>query len=156
MSFIARDLKNLKKKTSTVPREAPRLVSTSSKISKSKKEATTAGPAWFDMPKGDMNDPKIRDDIKLLSLRSALDPKQHYRKGDRGFSGSKYFQVGTVVADHSSYFNDRLIKKQRSTTILDTLMRDAERKAYLKSKYNRLQSNSQRRYGDSYRGVKRK
>lgn len=156
MVFIARDLKNLKKKSSSTSKEAARLVSKTSNTSKNKKESTTAGPAWFDMPKGDLNDPKIKDDMKLLSLRSALDPKQHYKKGDCGSNGSKYFQLGTIIADHSSYFNDRLIKKQRSTTILDTLMRDAERKAYLKSKYNRLQSNSQRKYGDSFRKVKRK
>ena len=50
----------------------------------------TAGPAWFDMPAPKMTN-ELENDIRLLNMRSALDPKQHYKNGKA--ITSKYFQV---------------------------------------------------------------
>lgn len=99
-----------------------------------------AGPAWFNMPAADRT-PEMEKDLRLLSMRTALDPKQHYRRGERPGRG-KYFQVGTVVADSTGFYADRLTKRQRGGTMLDTLMRDTERQQYFKKKYDVLQEAS--------------
>lgn len=107
---------------------------------KKKNTADTAGPAWFNMPAAEKT-PELELDLRLLSMRSALDPKQHYRKGERLFAG-KYFQAGTIISDPTGHYNDRLTRKQRGTTILETLLRDTERQKMLKKKYDKLQDAS--------------
>lgn len=97
-----------------------------------------AGPAWFNMPAPERT-PELEQDIRLLSMRAALDPKQHYRKGERIGQG-KYFQVGTVIQDSTGHYSDRLTRRQRGNSMLDTLMRDTERQQYLKKKFDLLQA----------------
>ncbi|KAL0326935.1 UNVERIFIED_CONTAM: rRNA-processing protein fcf2 [Sesamum angustifolium] len=41
----------------------------------------TAGKNWFDMPAQTIT-PELKKDLQLLKLRSAVDPKRHYKKGD--------------------------------------------------------------------------
>lgn len=101
------------------------------------KTQDTAGPAWFDMPAPERT-PELEKDLQLLAMRAALDPKQHYRKGEQLGKG-KYFQLGTVISDSTGRYTDRLTRRQRGNTMLDTLMRDTERQQYLKRKYEGLQ-----------------
>ena len=108
-----------------------------------KSEQPHSGPDWFNMPAPEMT-PELKDDIRLLSLRSALDPKRFYKKGDRVVT-SRFLQVGTVVNDASSYYTDRSSRKQRAApTIVDSLLRDVQRKQYLKRKYGELEAASMR------------
>lgn len=100
----------------------------------------TAGPAWFNMPVS-VSTPELDKDVRVLQMRSALDPKQHYRKGEKILRG-KYYQVGTVINDSTGHYTDRLTKKQRGGTILDTLIKDTERQQYFKKKYSQLQEAS--------------
>ncbi|PJF16509.1 hypothetical protein PSACC_03696 [Paramicrosporidium saccamoebae] len=100
----------------------------------------STGPAWFNMAAADIT-PELEKDVKLLQMRAALDPKQHYKKGERILQG-KYFQVGTVVNDATSHYSHRLTKRQQGGTVLDTLMRDTKRQQYFKKKYNALQEAS--------------
>lgn len=99
--------------------------------------ADTAGPAWFGMPAAERT-AEVEKDLRLLAMRRALDPSRHYRKNEKIAAG-KYFQVGTVVEDSTGFYGDRLTKRQRGNTILETLMRDSERQAYLKSRYDAVQ-----------------
>ena len=52
----------------------------------------TTGAQWFDMPAPQLT-AELKNDLKLLRLRNALDPSRHYKS-----TGSKnmprYFQVG--------------------------------------------------------------
>lgn len=104
---------------------------------KKKSNPDTAGPAWFNMPVA-VRTPELESDIRLLTMRSALDPKQHYRRGEKILQG-KYFQVGTVIADPTRHHSERLTRRQRGQSILDTLMRDTERQQYFKKKFANLQ-----------------
>lgn len=100
---------------------------------KAKKASDTAGPAWFNMPATEMT-PELEKDIKLIRMRSALDPKRHYKNGP--LISSKYFQVGTVVASAEEHYSaGRLTRKQQGTTILDTLLKDDQKRAYFKKKF---------------------
>lgn len=110
---------------------------------KARKEqrTTTAGPGWFNMPVAKMEDldERTKADLRLLSLRSALDPKVRYRSNDRP-GATPFFHVGTVVSDASGFYSDRIPKRQRGSTLVDTLLKDVQRKQYLKRKYEELQT----------------
>ena len=110
---------------------------------RSKAAKDNAGPAWFNMPAPERT-PELEQDLRLLSMRAALDPKQHYRTGEKVGQG-KYLQVGTVVHDATGHYTDRLTRRQRGTSMLDTLMRDTVRQQYLKRKFEHLQEMSVRK-----------
>lgn len=109
------------------------------RVQAKKKRASqdTAGPAWYNMPAA-IRTPELEKDIKLLTMRSALDPKQHYRRGEKILQG-KYFQVGTVMADPTGHYSERLTRRQKGQSIVDTLMKDTERQQYFRKKFSSLQ-----------------
>ena len=101
------------------------------------KSKDTAGSAWFDLPATPLT-PELEKDLKVLSMRGALDRKHFYRGGEQP-GKSKYFHVGTVVDSAAGFYSDRLPKKLRPKSIVDTLLKDEESKAYYKKKFNDLQ-----------------
>lgn len=122
----------------------------SERIASRKSTNDTAGPAWFNM-RGSDKTVEVQKDIRLLSMRSVLDPKRHYRKGE-SLGSSNYAQVGTVITDATGHYSDRLTKRQRTLTVLDSLVKDQNREQYFKNKYNRLQQVSQRSGKGAYKG----
>lgn len=55
----------------------------------------TSGDGWFNMKAPEVTE-ELKNDLKALQMRSAMDPKHFYKKNDReGFP--KYFQVGWGV-----------------------------------------------------------
>lgn len=107
-------------------------------LSKQKsKSKDTAGAGWFDLPATPVT-PELEKDLKVLSMRGALDRKQFYRGGEQP-GKSKYFQIGTVMDNAAGFYSDRLPKKLRPKSIVDTLLKDEASKAYFKKKFNELQ-----------------
>lgn len=54
-------------------------------------KAKTTGDGWFNMKAPELTE-EMKNDLKALKMRSAMDPKRFYKKNDReGFP--KYFQV---------------------------------------------------------------
>lgn len=104
---------------------------------KASKSKDTAGAGWFDLPATPLT-PELEKDLKVLSMRGALDRKQFYRGGEQP-GKSKYFQIGTVMDTAAGFYSDRLPKKLRPKSIVDTLLKDEESKAYYKKKFNELQ-----------------
>lgn len=51
----------------------------------------TKGTNWFNMPAPEMTN-EIKNDLLVLKMRSALHPKQFYKRNDRKVL-PKYFQV---------------------------------------------------------------
>ncbi|KAK3189854.1 hypothetical protein Dsin_029415 [Dipteronia sinensis] len=99
----------------------------------------TAGTSWFDMPAATMT-PELKKDLQLLKLRSVIDPKRHYKKGDsKSKTMSKYFQVGTVVESASDFFSSRLSKKERKATLADELLSDSKLGQYRKRKVREIE-----------------
>ncbi|MQL84718.1 hypothetical protein Taro_017236 [Colocasia esculenta] len=75
----------------------------------------------------------------MLQLRSAIDPKRHYKKGDtKSKILPKYFQMGTVVESTSDFFSGRLTKKERKQSLADELLCDQSFKAYRKRKVREI------------------
>ncbi|XP_063817815.1 deoxynucleotidyltransferase terminal-interacting protein 2 isoform X2 [Pseudophryne corroboree] len=108
------------------------------KFKKQRKEERekTTGCGWFDMKAPEMT-AELKNDLKALKMRSAMDPKHFYKKNDRdGFP--KYFQVGTVVDNPVDYYHSRIPKKQRKRTIVEELLADSEFRRYNKKKYQEI------------------
>ncbi|XP_006012347.1 deoxynucleotidyltransferase terminal-interacting protein 2 [Latimeria chalumnae] len=100
--------------------------------------AKTTGDSWFNMKAPEMTD-ELKNDLKALKMRAAMDPKRFYKKNDRdGFP--KYFQVGTVVDSPIDFHHARIPKKQRKRTIVEELIADAEFRRYNKKKYHQIMS----------------
>jgi hypothetical protein len=88
---------------------------------------------------------EVKGDLKMLALRSVLDPKRHY-KADKSLSKfPKYFQMGTVVAGAAETYSARLPKAQRKQSLVDEIMADVQHRAYLKRRVSSIQ---QARSGD--------
>nr|XP_033797432.1 deoxynucleotidyltransferase terminal-interacting protein 2 [Geotrypetes seraphini] len=98
--------------------------------------AKTTGDGWFGMKAPEMTE-ELKNDLKALKMRSAMDPKRFYKKNDRdGFP--KYFQVGTVVDNPVDFYHSRIPKKQRKRTIVEELLADSEFRRYNKKKYQQI------------------
>lgn len=106
-------------------------------IKKSVKD--TAGQSWFDMPAPTIT-PEMKKDLEILKLRNVIDPKRHFKKGDKSKALPKYFQMGTVVEPASEFFSGRLTKKERKTTIADELLTDQNLKTYRKRKVQEIEN----------------
>ncbi|KAF8402262.1 hypothetical protein HHK36_013214 [Tetracentron sinense] len=109
----------------------------------------TAGRNWFHMPALTLT-PELKKDLQLLKLRSVIDPKRHYKKGDsKSKALPKYFQaslwchstliVGTVVESASDFFSGRLTKKERKASLADELLCDNSLGEYRKRKVREIE-----------------
>ena len=74
---------------------------------------------------------EMKRDLLVIQARSALDPKRHYKRLD---DHSKEFQVGTVVSDS----HDRVARKKRAETIVESLLLDVQTKAFMKRKMSEI------------------
>ncbi|KAL6941907.1 hypothetical protein ACO0QE_003068 [Hanseniaspora vineae] len=107
---------------------------------------------WFHIGKTEMT-PQIKRDLLVIKHRQALDPKRHYKKDK--WALPKNFQVGTLVEDKSEFYSSRINKKQRSSTILGSLINENDTNKYFKRKYAEVQD-SKTRYGRSRHNYKSK
>jgi hypothetical protein len=108
------------------------------KLRKLEKEKS-AGSGWFHLPATPLT-PELRNDLKLLKMRGAIDPKQHYKRNDSK-ELSKYFQVGRVIGGPAEFYSSRIPKKQQKNTIVEELLADDKFRKYHKRKYAELRVN---------------
>ncbi|MCJ8734874.1 hypothetical protein PDJAM_G00240390 [Pangasius djambal] len=106
------------------------------KAKRREERAKTTGDGWFNMRAPELTE-DLKNDLKALQMRSAMDPKRFYKKNDReGFP--KYFQVGTVVDNPIDFYHSRIPKKERKRTIVEELLADAEFRSFNKRKYTEI------------------
>ncbi|XP_042675839.1 LOW QUALITY PROTEIN: deoxynucleotidyltransferase terminal-interacting protein 2 [Centrocercus urophasianus] len=98
----------------------------------------TTGDGWFGMKAPEITS-ELKNDLKVLKMRAALDPKHFYKKNDRD-GLPKYFQVGTVLDSPIDFYHSRIPKKQRKKTIVEELLADSEFRRYNKRKYQEIMS----------------
>ncbi|KAH9684148.1 hypothetical protein WN944_025229 [Citrus x changshan-huyou] len=111
----------------------------------------TAGTSWFDMPAATIT-PELKKDLQLLKLRSAMDPKRHYKKSEaKSKTLPKYFQVGTVVESSTDFFSSRLTKKERKATLADELLSDPTLGQYRKRKVREIESQNRPAGNDKWK-----
>ncbi|XP_078074954.1 deoxynucleotidyltransferase terminal-interacting protein 2 [Mustelus asterias] len=100
--------------------------------------AKTTGDGWYNMKAPDLTD-EMKNDLKALKMRAAINPKRFYKKNDReGFP--KYFQVGRVLDNPVDFYHSRVPKKQRKQTMVEELLADAEFRRYNKRKYQQIRT----------------
>ncbi|XP_026764543.2 deoxynucleotidyltransferase terminal-interacting protein 2 [Galleria mellonella] len=106
------------------------------KALRKKERQKTKGPEWFNLPAPEIRE-ELKNDLQVLKMRSALDPKHFYKKNDMEVL-PKYFQVGRIMDSPLDHVNERLTKKQRKRTMVDELLADAEFQKYNKKKYKEI------------------
>ncbi|XP_072935256.1 deoxynucleotidyltransferase terminal-interacting protein 2 [Epargyreus clarus] len=106
------------------------------KAMRKKERQKTKGPGWFDMKAPEVTE-ELKNDLNILKMRSALDPKHFYKKNDMEVL-PKYFQVGTIMDSALDHVNERLTRKERKRTMVDELLADAEFQKYNKKKYKEI------------------
>lgn len=122
----------------------------------SKKDTNTAGSGWFDMQTAKMT-PELEKDLKLLSMRNALNPHHHYKAGEKiGAKSKKPFQVGTIIEGAGEFYSSRLTRKERKGTLVETLLNDEQKRSMFKNKYLKLQEKNQSGSRKSYRQQREK
>ena len=93
---------------------------------------------WFLLPKpSDDRKREVQRDLLLIKHRAALDPKRHYKKQKWVFP--ERFSVGTIVEPREEFYSSRITKKNRKSTILESLMTDEDTNKYFKRKYEEIQ-----------------
>jgi hypothetical protein len=102
----------------------------------------TAGKSWYDLPATTITD-EVKNDLRVLRLRSALDPKAFYKKFDNT-KFPKYFQFGTVVEGATEFYSSRLSKKQRKRTFTEEIMADSHLTEVRKKRYTKMQEEAAR------------
>ena len=107
-----------------------------------KNAADTAGKAWFDLPATEITD-EVKNDLRVLRLRSAFDPKSFYKKFD-STKFPKYFQFGTVVEGAGEYYSSRMTKKERKRTLTEEIMSDPHLTQVRKKRYQKMQDEAER------------
>ena len=50
----------------------------------------TAGKEWYDLPKTEMTD-DVKRDIQIIKMRSVLDPRGFYKRGDKRISKREFY-----------------------------------------------------------------
>ncbi|XP_023945900.2 deoxynucleotidyltransferase terminal-interacting protein 2 [Bicyclus anynana] len=106
------------------------------KLLRKKEREKTKGPKWFNMPVPEMTE-DLKNDLQILKMRSALDPKRFYKKNDMEVL-PKYFQVGKIMDSPLDHVNERLTRKERKRTMVEELLADAEFQKYNKRKYKEI------------------
>lgn len=104
-----------------------------------KQNSKSEAQDWFLLPKpSDYMKKQLQRDLLLIKHRAALDPKRHYKKDK--WQVPDRFSIGTIVEDKTEFFSSRLTKKQRKSTILESLMADKDTDKYFKRKYSEIQA----------------
>jgi len=97
----------------------------------------TSVAKWTDMPTPTLT-PELKKQFQLLKVRSAMDPKRHYKANDtKGIP--THFQVGTVIEGNTEFYSGRLTKKERKQTFADELLANSQLKSFRKRKYTEIQ-----------------
>ncbi|XP_013183347.2 deoxynucleotidyltransferase terminal-interacting protein 2 [Amyelois transitella] len=113
------------------------------KALRKKEREKTKGPGWFNLPAPEITE-ELKNDLQILKMRSALDPKHFYKKNDMEVL-PKYFQVGKVMDSPLDHVNERLTRKERKRTMVDELLADAEFQKYNKKKYKEIVDDKRKR-----------
>ena len=100
------------------------------------RDAST-GSKWFHMSAPQLT-PQLKNDLRLLKMRNALDPSRHYKANDSK-EIPRYFQVGRVVADSADFYSSRIPKRQQGQTLVDELLSNDQFQTYHRKKYLELQ-----------------
>ncbi|XP_049850391.1 deoxynucleotidyltransferase terminal-interacting protein 2-like [Schistocerca gregaria] len=108
-----------------------------------KKRAMTAGKDWYNLSQPVMTE-ELKQELAIAEMAHYADPKR-MKKANAKYSGSKFFEVGTVVAPASDFYSDPVsssssgVPKSKSTLgFADTILHDQESRQFIKRKLRQL------------------
>ncbi|PNH03485.1 Deoxynucleotidyltransferase terminal-interacting protein 2 [Tetrabaena socialis] len=99
-----------------------------------------AKPRWHQLPATKIT-PEIKQELRLLRLRGAYDPKRFYKSFDET-KFPKHFQIGTVLDNPQDYYSSRLASRERGASITQELLADPAVGRSRKKRYARLQTDA--------------
>ncbi|CRL02192.1 CLUMA_CG015410, isoform A [Clunio marinus] len=97
-----------------------------------KQREKTKGANWFNMKAPEITE-ELKNDIEILQMRSALDPKHFYKRNEMK-TIPKYFEVGQVIESPVEYHNSKNTRKTKRS-LVDELLEDANFQKFNKRKY---------------------
>lgn len=87
------------------------------------------------MPATEVTD-EMRNELKVIQMRSVLDPKHFYKKNDLKVL-PKYFQIGTVQRSPLDHYSERHTRKTKKS-LVDELLEDEAFQKFNKRKYKEV------------------
>lgn len=114
----------------------PKLGRKALKKEKKAEREKTKGDKWYGMPATEVTE-EIKNDLEILKMRGALDPKRFYKKSSNNAEVPKYFQVGRYLDSPADYYVEGKGRKSKKS-LVDELMADAEFQRYNKRKYTEI------------------
>ncbi|XP_037959490.1 deoxynucleotidyltransferase terminal-interacting protein 2 [Teleopsis dalmanni] len=115
-------------------KELPRLNKKKQRDLNRIERSKTKGNGWYNLPATEMTE-EVENDLKVLQMRSVLDPKRFYKKNDLKVL-PKYFQIGTVQHSPLDYYSERNTRKNKKKSLVDELLADEQFQTFTKRKYN--------------------
>ncbi|KAL8710482.1 MAG: hypothetical protein Q9220_004914 [cf. Caloplaca sp. 1 TL-2023] len=97
-----------------------------------------AGPDWFRLPRTKLT-PHFKRDLQLLKMRSAWDPKRHYKNDNHKSLISDYSQIGTILEGPTDYYSARISKRDRKKSFVEEILAAEKTSPRFKHKYNDIQ-----------------
>lgn len=76
---------------------------------------------------------ELKNDIEVLQMRGALDPKRFYKRNELK-KIPKYFEMGQTIEAPVEYHNTKDVRKKKRTLVED-LLEDADFQKYNKRKF---------------------
>ena len=98
----------------------------------------TAGVNWFNLPRTNLT-PELKRDLQVLSMRSVLDPKRHYKKESGNAHIPTYSHVGTVLEGATEFYSARIQRRNRKGTIAEEVLAGEASSGRLRSNYRTVQ-----------------
>mmetsp|Transcript_35392 Transcript_35392/g.78562 ORF Transcript_35392/g.78562 Transcript_35392/m.78562 type:complete len:410 (+) Transcript_35392:28-1257(+) len=132
---VAEKEKGLAKQLLAPPRD-PTLASKAAR----KAAPSTAGKDWYHLPATRIDD-DMKQQLRLLRLRGAYDPKRFYKSFDVN-KFPTHFQLGTVVDNPLDFYGGRLSQSQRKANITEQLLADNDITQSRKKRYAKLQESA--------------
>lgn len=117
-------------------------------LAKKLKDVVLAAPAeekrdkWWQLPTTTIT-PDLKNELRLLHLRSAFDTKTFYKSFDHTKFPDR-FQIGTIVEGPADFYGGRLTKRERKATMTEQLLADPDLTAMRKKRYAKIQEEATR------------
>ncbi|KAL9595802.1 MAG: hypothetical protein Q9219_006217 [cf. Caloplaca sp. 3 TL-2023] len=136
-------------------RRSPPMVETALPKANTKEDKPSAGPEWYHLPAMNPSH-ELKQDLRLLKMRSTWDPKRHYKSDNGRPLVPNYAQIGTILEGPAEYYSSRISKRDRKRTFLEAILAADEGSGRFQSKYTEIQSSKTSGRRAFYDRLKRK
>ena len=83
--------------------------------------------------------PELQADLRLLKVRSVLDPQRHYKKDSLKKIVPDFSEVGRIIEGPTERYSARLPNKDRKRTLVEEVLASESSTGRFKRKYSEIQ-----------------